>query len=187
MVVSVFVSETVTKKTRYNKCQDAVNSGEISCFVEPRYNHINCSEDSSFQKTDIACFQFLLIGVSSDPVQAIVEAVFLYIGCDKFLTALFHLIKGLLSLKKTICWAVIVLATGVALILMQFIQFAIAFSLTSDLDLLNMIKYFVLNCNILLAGILLLIGSPMEKIDTNLKEQNNELHLISFSDADTVI
>ena len=81
----------------------------------------------------------------------------------------------------------IALGTGVALILMQIVQFAISFSLNGDLDLLNVIKYFVLSCNIILAGILLLIGSPMEKIDTKLNEQNSELHLISFREADTVI
>ena len=186
MVVSVFVSETVSEKTHYSTCQDAVNSGEMSCFVQPSYSPINCSEASSLEETNVVCFQFLLTGVSSDPVQALVISLFLYMTCDKLLLVLFRLMKGLVSFKKTVWWAIIVLGAGVALIILEIIQFSVSISLAGNFDLLNMFKYFVLSCDILLAGVLLLIGSPMEKIDKKLSEQNSELHLQYVSDQDTL-
>ena len=186
MVVSFFVSQTVSGKTSYIKCQDAVNHGELSCFIQPSYDPINCSEASSLQETDIVCFQFLLTGVSSDPVQALVLALFLYMTCDKLLLVLFRLMKGLVSFKKTVWWAIIVLGAGVALIVLLIIQFAVSISLAGNLDLLDMFKYFVLSCDILLAGVLLLIGSPMEKIAEKPSEQNRELHLQYVSDQDAL-
>lgn len=187
MVVSVFVSETITKMTCYNDCQDAVRNGEESCFVRSSYDHINCSEPSSLLNTDIVCFQFLLIGISSDLVKGLVDALFLYIACDKLLTMLFHLVKGLLSVKKTACWAILVLGTGVTLILIHIVQFAISFLLTYEFDLLKTIRYFVLSCDILLAGVLLLIGSPMEKIDASAEEQGTELHLVPCTEEDKTV
>ena len=162
---SYFVSTAMIRITYYGNCELARLENEKSCFLLPKYTFINCSKNSSFEGgKNIICYKFLTIFHGSDIVQSFVLSLFLYIACDRFLIMLFRLAKALFSIRRTRLWAVMIMSVGTILFLLTVLAILASFTAGLNFSFLQLLQLFIISCDIILAGVLLAIGKPLQKI-----------------------
>lgn len=165
LAISYFVSETMVEVDNYRNCKAASRSEEASCFIQPSLRNVNCTENPSMIG-NIICYKFLIIGGASDLVQASIQSLFLYIACDKFLTVLFQLVKALLNLRKTMFWALLIMGIGIVLVVMSAVALILTSVVVINFSILQLLQLLIISCDISLAGVLLSISSPLQKVNT---------------------
>lgn len=160
----------------FKNCELAQLENEMSCFLLPKYTFINCSEDKSLEG-NIICYKFLTINRGSDIVQSFILALFLYIACDRFLIMLFWLARALFSIRQTRLWAVMIMSVGIVLFIWSVVALLASFTAGLNFSILQLLQLFVISCDIILAGVLLAIGKPLQKVKVT---DTSEFHFTSF-------
>ena len=158
------VSRSMVESKTFDSCEQAQNEPrDFDCYTDDTFkgSFVNCT-DIMFSDTAIVCYRFLKLGSSSDPIGAMIQAVFLYIACDKFLSVLFRLVTALYSFRKTKLWGIIITVMGTLMLLASITSLAWFLLVNSSANFLQNIQFFIISLDIMLAGLLMTVGTPYE-------------------------
>ena len=170
----------------FDTCELAQNQPrDFDCYTNNIFkgSFVDCT-DTPFSNATITCYRFLKLGSSSDPIGAMVQALFLYIACDKFLSILFRLVTALYSLRKTKLWGIIIAVMGALLLMASIMSLAWYLFVNTAANFLQNIQFFIISLDITLAGLLMTVGSPYEKAEV---PKPAELRLKEVADIDSPV
>ena len=162
---SFFVSESFTESESADTCAQALTKPNgFDCF-DSRWTFVDCNEANVSDHTRLTCYRFLTVEDNSDYLRALIQALFIYIACDKFLSVLFRLVTALYSFRKTKLWGIIIVTAGVIMLIISIGSTFVFLLVRNDNNILSNVQFFIISLDIFLAGLLMTVGMPYEQVE----------------------
>ena len=182
MLSATFVIDSLLIQSyKSDQCND--ESTEYNCFTHDTHMYINCSENIS-HVADIDCYKFVSFNdlYTTDPLNMIIQAVFMFLAAEKILSTLFNTVKSLMSFYCSKIWAVIATGFGFILTLIGITTLVVYYTIHQvGFAFLSVVQFTMLSFNVMLGGFLLVIGSPMQVVPN--KGKANVLQSVNSSTA----
>jgi hypothetical protein len=168
LAIAVLTNDAIVSDYAGDTCNDVfgVIDEDYDCFSHSTWKFIDCYMNKT-SDIDVICYKFLRTDYfhSADPLGNIIKSVFLYLAAEKFLTLLFNIVKTLMLFYQTKLWSIVVTIMGIAATSISVGTFIIYFvHHNTGLMFFSIFQFSVLSVDIMLAGFLLLLGSPMELV-----------------------
>ncbi len=152
--MTYIVGQLLTGEQYVLACSEVQGDG-YQCFDHSTSEYINCSSnDDTYMELD--CFRFNQVGVHSDPIGAIITALFLYLACEKFLTVMFKFVKEFFKIHPSRVWGFGVTSFGLFLIALS-ISCSVVYDKVHSVyfDFQKLLQLFIISVDVFLSGVLL--------------------------------
>ena len=171
---SVLVNGTLIDEFGLESCSELTNlqlRRAICISLGNNISVVNCSSSAgAATKGPLLCFQFLRFSEQTDILTSLTGAIVLYFITEIFIKIVLEVVNFFYIFHESWIWASGVIFTGVLVICGDVgLVVAALLRFTASFDLGQIFEYLIIGVEIILVGILLLIGTPLELAPANWK------------------
>lgn len=176
ITVAYYVNSAVTYERTVTFCSELTNQERVNSYCYPSFNRlpINMTGCEAVDYGILYCFVVIDV-FEVQNIGELANAVVLFYITAVVMSIIFQAVKFLHHFYSTNLWSIAIIIIGTAILLTSLSLLILIFVMDFHFDALFIFKVVSISFNIILVGVLLLIGVPLEEAEEDEDSQEDEI------------